>query len=256
MLADDICNLICELTHNREAFFHFDIMGFIRLGSSRSTRFSELSNIFSNIRKQGGNVYVPSYSYSYTKDEVYSIKDTPCSLGATFDFLKNEHFNLRTADPIFSYLAFSEKTKENFFIPKNYECFGESSLIANVFHNEGILISVGNRLHYSTEIHYIEKLLKVPYRFNKSFKGKTKSLNGELFDLEAIYYCRDLEFAERKKLIVSFEQLMRDMREKKIIKNIAIRDEFELEWVKLSDVFDFVSAKLKINSNYLMKAFL
>lgn len=253
-MTQEVCDLICELTHEREAFFHFDAVGFIRLGASRNTRLSNLTTLFLNIREQGGNVYVPAYSYSYPKGEVYSIKDAPCTLGATLEFLKNEHYALRTADPIFSYLAFSKKANKNFFIPENYDCFGENSLIANVYHDNGILISVGDRLHYSTEIHYIEKQLKVPYRFDKIFQGRTKSLSEKVYDLEVTYYCRDLEFAEREQLTVSFEQLIGDMREKNIIKKISIRDELELELVKLSDVSEFASNKLKINPYYLMKS--
>ncbi len=181
------------------------------------------------------------------------MKDSECTLGATYDYLRSKFYENRTSDPIFSYVAFSQHTDEKFFRPTNYDCFGPDSLIAEGFKSDGILMSTGHRLYHSTEIHYIEKMLNVPYRFDKVFKGQTLGLDGQIHDLDVTFYCRDLEFAKKTQLVPCFQQLVSDMKEDGVLKTVSIRDEFELEWVRISDVTEYAANKLKKNPYYLMR---
>lgn len=212
-----------------------------------------MSELFNLTSQMGGNILVPVYSYSYTKKEDYSIKDTPSDLGKASDFLRINNYERRTSDALFSYLSFSGWTDPSYFYPNNYESFGTDSLIAKVFEADGYLMSVGGKLHQCTEIHYLEKLLNVSYRMNKDFAGKITTLSNESIPQVITYFCRDMDFAEKYSATVSFERLFREMDQAGLIEKTNIKGELEIEFVRYQQVFTYLKGKLKDNVFYLMK---
>ena len=67
---------------------HINPVGLIRLGANNIERYSNLNVILNNIQKNGGNIAVPAYSYSYTKKEIYNIRNTPSDLNEISEFLR------------------------------------------------------------------------------------------------------------------------------------------------------------------------
>lgn len=252
-LRSKVIDKFLELTEEVPGFLHFDSIGFFRLATKKNNIFETLNSLFHSVKDSGGNLLIPSYSYSYTKNEVYSVKDSESSLGQMSDYLRKNNPELRTSDAIFSYLAFSNLVSKSFFSPVNYESFGPSSLIAEVFNSNGYLISVGNRLHYSTEIHLLEKLLNVEYRLNKNFPGKILTLENEIHDQVITYFCRDLDFANKYNAIVSFERLFKDMTDDGLVEEYVIEDMIEISTVRFQAVFSYLKEKMLKDSFYLMK---
>jgi aminoglycoside 3-N-acetyltransferase len=232
---------------------HFDSIGFFPIAVNCNSYLSSLNQLFNDVEKKGGNLLIPSYSYSYTKKELYSIKDTKCTLGRVFDHIRKENYKKRTSDSLFSYLSFREQSPENFFLPIDYESFGDNSLIADVFNNNGYLLSVGNRLHHSTEIHYLERLLNVPYRQNKDFSGVIRTLDCQEHHQKITFYCRDLEFANKHNMTVSFEKLFYDLDRANKIEKVMVNNEVLIEAIHIQEILPFIKKKIKKDIFYLMK---
>ena len=252
-LIGKVSEKFAALTKDSPGFLHFDSTGFFRLATKKNTMLETLNSLFIMVEEKGGNLLLPSYSYSYTKNEVYSIKDSCSDLGRVSDYLRMHNPQRRTSDAIFSYLFFGEKLSRDFFLPKSYESFGQSSLMADVFNSDGYLMSVGDKLHYCTEVHFLEKMLNMSYRINKDFQGQILTLDGEKHDQTITYYCRDIDFSNKHNSIVSFERLFADMKKEQLIEEFVIDDSVEINAVKFQQVLAFLKTKLPHDPFYLMK---
>ena len=252
-MKQKVATTISQLTRDKPAFMHFDLTGFIRLGTNAESCLININSMLNDVQSNGGNVLIPTYSYSYTSNELYSVRDSMSTLGHSSEFLREKNYSIRTYDPIFSYLSFASLTPNKHFTNTDSNTFGSGSIIDEVFQNDGYLISVGDRLHYSTEIHYIERLLKVPYRFEKDFHGEIIGLDGVKKRQKATYYCRDLEFAKRHNMTVSFEKLVYDLKQEGYVESVTIDDMLLIEIVRFQDLLPFIKRKLEKDDFYLMK---
>ncbi|MBF0208632.1 MAG: AAC(3) family N-acetyltransferase [Oligoflexia bacterium] len=242
-----------KLTRNNPGFLHFDITGFIRISRNPLTLLHDLNNLIKECHFNGGNIFIPLYSYSYTDNEEYSLKKSVSKLGKVSDYFRILHPEKRTIDAIFSYAAFSNWVNRKYFQISNYATFSKGSLIDDIFNKDGLLMSVGRRLHYSTEVHYIERLLEVKYRFDKNFHGTFIDLDNNKHSQVVTYFCRDLEFAKKMNITVSFEKLFNDLQDLGIVQNYYINGDFHLEVVNLQQVYDYLKIKLPNDPFYLMK---
>ena len=252
-LLEAVSDRFFEITQNSPAFLHFDAIGFHRLANGKNGILESVRNLFSLVKNKGGNLLVPVYSYSYTKNETYSMKESPSDLGRMSDYLRTVAADLRTTDAIFSYLAFTNSISQEFLSPLDYETFGDKSLIASVFNSDGSLLSVGGKLHYCTEIHFLERMLQASYRINKIFPGQIKTLDDTIHTQSITYYCRDLEFHAKNDFVVSFEKLFADMTNDGLIESHIIDGTIEISGVKFQRVFSFLKKKLLLDQYYLLK---
>jgi len=229
---------------------HINPTGLIRLGKNNKERYSNLNIILSCIQKNGGNIAVPTYSYTYTKKKIYNVKDTPSDLDGVSEFLRVNNKDKRTADANFSYLLFGNEFSNRYFSISDYSSFGENSLIDEVFKKDGYLGAIGGALEYLTEIHYLERKLNIPYRFDKIFKGSSIDVNGKLVNNQVTYYCRDLTSSYS----VSFVQLKVDIRLEGLVKIWKLEEyNLKIEVVKIRELYAFIKEKLSIDPEYLWK---
>jgi len=229
---------------------HINPVGLIRLGANNIERYSNLNVILNNIQKNGGNIAVPAYSYSYTKKEIYNIRNTPSDLNEISEFLRVNNKGKRTADANFSYLMFGDGFSSKHLSVSDYSTFGEGSLIEEVYNKNGYLGAIGGVLEYLTEIHYLERKLNVSYRFDKIFKGSSVNNNGEVINNQLIYFCRDLE----SDYSVSFVQLKEDIRLEGLVKIWKLEEyNLKIEVIKIQKLYAFIKEKLLKNPEYLWK---
>jgi aminoglycoside 3-N-acetyltransferase len=243
-----IASIIAEKTKNKLASIHIDAIGLIRIGETNRERVERFNEIIMQIEKLGGQIMVPSFSYTYPKGEVFDILNTPSEVGLVTEYLRKSHPHKRTVDAFFSYLLFGDKDSKHFKI-NDYECFGDDSLISELFAKDGYVCCVGNVFHNTpTEIHYIERLLGVEYRFNKIFKGRIKDCSGDFHDQTIIFYCR-------KYLNTLFPDMTRleiDLKRENMFEYWSGQDiELEIQAVSFRKLFEFVKKKLAHDPLYL-----
>jgi aminoglycoside 3-N-acetyltransferase len=240
--------ILSKKTKNNPLIMHINPIGLTRVSKNNKERFEKFDFFLNNVRNSGGNIAIPSYSYSYVKEEVYDIRKTPSSLDVVSEYLRKKNIYKRTIDPNFSYLLFGNGfSKEHFEISK-YSTFGNNSLIDDVFIQDGYLGAIGGALEYLTEIHYLERKLNINYRFDKLFNGVTIDKSGIKNNSSSVFYCRDLEL----KHSVSFVQLKSDLRESGLIEEwIVIEYNLKIEVVKFKLVYEFIKNKLLHNPKYL-----
>ncbi|MFZ0035367.1 MAG: AAC(3) family N-acetyltransferase [Sedimentisphaerales bacterium] len=247
-MKSEFVKLLVQKTRQNPISVHIDAVGLLRLASTNDARLSEFSDIISQTNRQGGNIIIPTYSYSYTKNEDYDILHTPSEIGVVTEYLRNKFAAKRTVDALFSYLVFAGRISDKHFEVKDYEPFGDESLIGELFAKDGYVGSIGGVLSYITEVHFLERKLGVSYRYNKSFTGTIIDYSGRKHKQEIVFFCRKPDCGLRPNLL----RLEKDMKQDGLVEIFkADGYEFELEAVKIKILYEYIERKIKEDHFYL-----
>ena len=98
-----------------------------------------------------------------------------------------------------------------------------------------------------TELHFIERLLEVKYRQNKTFYGKTIDVAGDVYETNATFFCKNYDYNLRS----GHAQLAEDLIKDEVMKTINIDDKLQIKGVLFKDLHDYVEQKIKNNYFYL-----
>ena len=237
-----------KLTSRSPMVIHLNPSGLIRLGSNNKIRFERFRKFLITTEKLGGNILIPSFSYSFVGEEsIYDVYNTPCTLENISENLRKLNPEKRSFDPMFSYLMYGNFFHKRHKEVHNIDTFGKGSLIDDIFKVNGYLCAIGGVLEHLTELHYIENMLGVDYRNNKKFFGKIIDCQGLLHEQTCTFFCRDLDSDYSS----SFLKFKKDIRSSKKLINIYV-DEYRmrLEAIRFKDCYEFLKLYISMNSKY------
>lgn len=118
-----------------------------------------------------GNIIMPTFSYSFCKQENFDPKTTPSTVGILSEYFRKMSGVKRSADPIFSVAA--DGADAAYFTEVGTNCFGENSIFEKLYKRKATLVFLGETFDI-TYMHFVEQTLNVPYRFIKKFTGNIK----------------------------------------------------------------------------------
>lgn len=152
-------------------FFHSDVMfGRPAEGFKRREYLDTLYEIILELNVK--NLIVPTFTYSFCNNEDYDIANSKTSMGAFNEHIRKLQGRYRTDDPILS-VSVPENLKEIYLSVSN-ESLGEGSAL-DILHNMKdvkFLFFGAEMAECFTYVHYVEKMMNVPYRFDMAFSGK------------------------------------------------------------------------------------
>ncbi|EAH6860174.1 aminoglycoside N(3)-acetyltransferase [Campylobacter coli] len=197
---------------------------------------SLIESLFTAIGKEG-TLIMPTFTYSFCKNEVYDKLNSKCTVGILNEFFRKQKCVKRTNDPIFSFAI--KGIKEDLFLHKEQKsCFDENCVYNTLKNNNGKIVLLGTQLLGYTFTHFIEEQAQVPYRYFKPFEGDIIYENNNKKTCKINYYVRDLQ----KKSEVS------------ILKQIALlknSNNFKLEKIANAEI---VSIDCQVYFDETMKA--
>ena len=124
---------------------------------------------FREVLGSEGTLVVPTFTYSFPAGNEFNVQKTPSNCGVFTEFVRQTKGALRSVDPNVSVAAIGGRAEEltcnapvNAYSPLGF--FGRFETAAGKICN--LNFDAG-----STYIHYVERCLRVPYRFDKSFQG-------------------------------------------------------------------------------------
>jgi len=125
----------------------------------------------------GGTLVAPTFTYSFPNKEEFDVQNSASKMGLFAEWVRLHPDAKRSADPCYSVAALGARAEEMVrAAPEN--SFGPDSFFDR-FHKAGGKILNINFDAGSTHIHYVERELRVPYRFDKAFHGTIREMGRE-----------------------------------------------------------------------------
>jgi len=195
-----------------------------------------------------GTLIMPTFTYSFSENVIYDIKNSPSKVGLITEVFRGMPGVIRSPDPIFSIASYGRDSNQyTSFDP--YYCFGDDSSFSLIHKNNCWIIGIGCTLERGgTFLHYVEKKMKVDYRYEKIFSGVRKLYNGKSQKHEISYFVRDLSRETDLDLSLLNKKMFYN---KKLIRSKIGRI---LCWgMRANDCFNYASKLLEIDKLTLIK---
>lgn len=140
-----------------------------------------------------GTLLIRAFNWDFCHDVPFDVRKTPSQVGALGNVAMKRPDFARTQHPLYSWFVKGKYAKELLKIDEQ-DAFGPDSIFAWEHHREdSYQLNVGNpRVFGLTLIHYMEQVLKVPYRYTKFFTCDYCGYDGVLSKRTYSMYVRDL----------------------------------------------------------------
>lgn len=182
----------------------------------------------------------PSFSYSFANHEDYDVRQSRTSMGALIEYIRKQPGVCRSLDPLLSLLVIGAREDLAAGLPVGHS-FGPDSGFDRLHRAGGVkfLFFGAEFEEYFTYIHYIEKVLNVPYRFDMSFTGTITDYDGKSFQhTQAIHtQCGGVT-------LKNFGPLKQKLAEEGVLKLARLGDR-ELACISEEDIFQSISEAIR-----------
>lgn len=140
-----------------------------------------------------GNIFVPTYSYTFSskKKNTFDLNKTKSKIGYFPNFFLKEKI-IRSIDPMVSVSGLGPMAKD-ILLNASYTSYGKNSVFERMLKIKNLkCLTVGLGINWIPFVHYLDWLNKVPFRYNKYFKGYIKLKNKNKFFINWHYPVRYL----------------------------------------------------------------
>ncbi|EJF7070552.1 N-acetyltransferase LegH, partial [Campylobacter jejuni] len=164
---------------------------------SRNEFLQTILDCFFEVIGKEGTLIMPTFTYSFCKNEVYDKINSKTKMGALNEYFRKQTGVKRTNDPIFSFAI--KGAKEELFLKDTTSCFGENCVYEVLTKENGKYMTFGGQGHTLT--HYAEEQFNVFYRYHKIFSGILIDENNISYNKTISYYVRKLDISSEPNLI-------------------------------------------------------
>lgn len=194
-----------------------------------------------------GTLVVPTFTYSFPKGEVFDPDATASDMGMFSEWVRRHADAQRSFDPCYSIAAIGgAATGLTADVPEN--SFGPDSFFDRFYHAGGKILNL-NFDAGSTFVHYVERCLDVPYRFDKTFTGRVLMRGEERAARSTIWVCYRSDDA----LVASFEPFDRLARENGLFETRPL-GRGEVGLITAADTDDLIRQTLPSRPLFLTRA--
>lgn len=139
-------------------------------GISRKTLLAALLDCLESLRV--GTLIFPTFTFSFCNNEAYDRQKSPSQMGALNEFARKSGKGVRSADPLLSVCILGKRTD----LAENLSQYsiGEGSNYDKLHHcgdKVKFLFFGADMRECFTYTHYMEAILKSPYRYDREFSG-------------------------------------------------------------------------------------
>ncbi|PAF43777.1 AAC(3) family N-acetyltransferase [Helicobacter sp. 11S03491-1] len=150
-------------------FIHSELsFGIPNAALSKQELLGHLFDIFASLNV--ANLIVPTFSFSFCAKEDFDPCHTKSPMGILSEYFRKLPQAKRTLDPLMSCALIGKDTT---LLDIGKHSCGKGSVFDKLHHKQHVkFLFFGNRVcDCFTYSHYIEKMLEVPYRYDKNFEG-------------------------------------------------------------------------------------
>lgn len=204
-------------------------------------------------------IIVPTFNYDYLHSRIYDVRKDKSQIGALNEYFRKRYILNRTHTPVFNFVTI--KKDPSLKIKPCKDPHGKKSFYNTAYNNGYDIIFLGKFI--PAMAHFVERKMKVPYRYKKKFSGKIKNLGGAILSSTLEYNVRPLL---KKKIITDRNKIIHDLKKNKIIKLIKNQNRFlgcynskivSDFWIKknLDNNMYFLTKNSKSNAKYFLKKY-
>lgn len=202
--------------------------------------------VFERIGEEG-TLTVPTFTYSFPRNEIFDPDTTASNMGMFAEWVRKHPEAYRSIDPSYSIAALGGSARTlTVDAPEN--SFGAGSFFDRFYRAGGKIMNF-NFDAGSTFVHYVERCLDVPYRFDKTFSG-TLRLKGEETQAQNTIWVR---YLSDDALAAAFEGLDELAREKGLFYTRKL-GRGEIGVFSAADTYDLIARTLPHRPWLLTKA--
>lgn len=181
---------------------HTELFGFGTPLLTRNDYLSALIECFWQVIGEQGTLIMPTFSYSFCKNESYDKNLTRSTVGILTEFFRKQNGVFRTDDPIFSFAV--KGAKAQCFLKECETCFDSNSAYSELSKNNGKIVLFGHKELANSFAHFVEEKARVSYRYYKNFSGILVDEKGIKHQKNIKYFVRD----RNKRSIISIPKLV------------------------------------------------
>jgi len=194
-----------------------------------------------------GTLIVPTFSNSFFNNENFDLNNTSSICGMFSEWIRTKTNAIRSEDANYSIAVIGEKTE---FYTKNppSHSFGKNSFWERFLETNGKFCNF-NLDPASTFVHYAEKILKVPYRFDKEFKGLIIK-NNDKIQTSFYHFVREL----KQEYEPQFEKFNSVSHTKGLVK-VCNLGKGQIVCISAIDTMNLIKNEIKHDPFFLVKGF-
>lgn len=246
--AEDIRKVLKEIgaSDYETLFIHSDVMfGKPAEGFKRTAYLSTLFNVVNSLGVK--NIIVPTFTYSFCNKEDYDVLKSKTSMGSFNEFVRKQEGRFRTEDPLLS-VSVPESLKKLFDHVSNHS-LGEGCAL-DIIHkmdNVGFLFLGAEMGECFTYVHYVEKMMEVPYRFDMKFEGNIIFTDGTVQKREQFIHTQ----CYGAKLPQKYDYFEKEMEDRKILRKRYIAEKY-IACISEKDAYREIKSHIENNISYFL----
>lgn len=246
--AEDIRNILLRIgaADCETLFIHSDVMfGRPAEGFKRKDYLSTLYEILLSLKVK--SIIVPTFTYSFPNGEKYDVVNSKTSMGAFNEFVRKLDGRYRTDDPLLS-VSVPTSIQEMFNHVSNHS-LGEGSALDILHHMAGVkFLFLGAEMgDCFTYVHYVEKVMDVPYRFDMKFEGDVIYPDGTEKRREQTIHTQCYGAA----LPPKYDYFEKEMEDKGFLKKVPIGDKY-IGCLSEEDAYREITNHINKDINYYL----
>jgi aminoglycoside 3-N-acetyltransferase len=210
--CEDIAQALRDtgISQGDDIFIYSNIGFFGRLKNARSPEehYEIFKQAIFSVIKESGTLVVPTFTYSFCWDHVFDVNNTPSVAGFFSESVRLDPQSIRSGDANFSVAAIG-RNAEFYTTSAPENSFGPDSFWERFLKCDGKFCNF-NFDSASTFIHYVERVLKVPYRFDKRFDG-TAIIDNKRERKSFFHFVYDLDKPQNAPNFAKFDKLAKEL---------------------------------------------
>lgn len=193
------------------------------------------------------NVIIPTFTYSFCNHEDFDVVKSKTSMGSFNEYVRKKEGRYRTHDPLLS-ISVPNSIKDRFEIISEHSLgIGSGLDILHHMENVKFLFLGADMANCFTYVHYVEKILDVPYRFDMPFSGKIIDENGNVHEQTQFIHtqCAGVQLPER------YSYFEDDLLERGLLKKCRFGDKY-ISCISETDAYREITQRIHNNKSYFL----
>jgi aminoglycoside N3'-acetyltransferase len=230
---------------SKNIILHSDILnlGFFRQNLSYNDNLKLIHDLILDVFNDF-EIIVPVFNYDFLKTKFYDVNKDKAQVGALNEYFRKKYISNRTFTPVFNFVSTNKKPsiKKDAYLDPH----GEKSFYSKAYKHQYDIVFLGKFI--PSMAHFVERKVKVPYRYYKKFYGKIKYLNGKVKSTSIDYNVRPPFINVTN---TDLEKIKKDLKINRILFSIEKRNSF-MGCYNSRAASDFWINKQRLNNLYFL----